>query len=127
MKAFALSLIMASANLVSSATIQYVAEPIPEPGYEIVTAEVFAYSSSVDETDEDPFIMASGKHVYDGALACPSRLEFGTEVEIDGVMYVCEDRMNRRYRDKEVYDIWRQSKEDAYAWGRREISIKVYK
>lgn len=126
MKAFALGLIMASTNLVPPATIQYVAEPTVEANYEIVTAEVSAYSSSVDETDEDPFIMASGKHVYDGALACPSRLDFGTEVEIDGIMYVCEDRMNRRYRDKENYDIWKQSKEDAKAWGRRVISIKIY-
>ncbi len=113
-------------NCLPSAEFTYVAPPRPETPYTIVRAEVSAYSSSVNETDEDPFITASGTRVNHDTLACPGRLEFGTMVEIEGKMYVCEDRMNRRYRDRENYDIWVVSKEVAYQFGRKNLDIRVY-
>jgi len=94
---------------------------------EVVRAEVSAYTSSIDETNEDPFTTASGSTTRDGIVACPSRLEFGTKVEINGIEYTCEDRMNRRYRDKENYDIWVSEKEIAYEWGRQQLKIKIYR
>jgi hypothetical protein len=36
--------------------------------------------------------MASGKIVYEGAVACPRNLKLGTKVIIDGKTYTCEDR-----------------------------------
>lgn len=92
---------------------------------ETFTASVSAYSSSVDETDENPFEMASGKRVYRGAVACPSRYSFGTKVKIDEKVYVCEDRMNKRYREKNYFDIWMESKEKAYEFGRVQFEVEI--
>ena len=81
------------------------------PVYQVVEAEVSAYTSSEDETDDTPFITASGVRVRSGVVACPQKLEFSTEIEIEGLVYICEDRLNKRYRDQEVYDVWMSSKE----------------
>lgn len=91
-----------------------------------VNATVTAYTSSVDETDENPFETASGSTVSRGTLACPSKYPFGTVVVINGKHYICEDRMNKRYRDTERFDIWKETKADAFAWGKKELQIKVY-
>lgn len=102
-----------------------VEEPEPPP-YKTVVATVSAYTSSVDETDGDPFITASGARTAHGVVACPSKMEFGTKVEIAGKIYTCLDRMNERYQDREVYDIWMPEKALAYEWGRRKLEIKVF-
>jgi len=118
---------LTSISLIPSTTT-YVREEIKiENKVEVVRAEVSAYTSSIDETNEDPFTTASGSTTRDGIVACPSRLEFGTKVEINGIEYTCEDRMNRRYRDKENYDIWVSEKEIAYEWGRQQLKIKIYR
>lgn len=88
-------------------------------------AEVSAYTASEDETDSRPWEMASGKTVYDGALACPARLAFGTRVVIQGSIYICEDRMNGRYRDADHFDILMDSKAEAFEFGRQQLSIIV--
>ena len=114
-------------------TTYYEAPLAPEPPpivvmeakHKVVMAEVSAYTSSPDETWGDPFITASGERVRAGIVACPTKHKFGTIVEIEGKEYVCTDRMNARYRDREVYDIWMESKESAYKWGRREVVIKI--
>ncbi len=92
---------------------------------EIIMAEVSAYTSEVNQTDDDPFTMASGKHVYDGAIACPDRFPFGTKVEIDGKVYTCEDRMNARYRDGNYFDIWMSNKAEAINFGRQTKQIII--
>lgn len=97
-----------------------------QPPHVIVQATVTAYTSSVDETDEDPFITASGSTVRQGTLACPSKYKFGTIVEIEGEQYTCEDRMNKRYRHTERFDIWTLTKKDAFAWGNKQLLVKVY-
>jgi 3D (Asp-Asp-Asp) domain-containing protein len=90
-----------------------------------VEATVTAYTSSKDETDEDPHTTASGTKVGKGTIACPERLKFGSKVQIGDQVYTCLDRMNKRYRSKEVYDIWVESKGEAYKWGKRELTILV--
>ena len=97
------------------------------PKGERVEATVTAYTSSVDETDEDPWTTASGTTAGPGTIACPSKWPFGTRVEIEGKMYVCEDRMHARYRDKEVYDVWLPTKTAAREWGRRQLAILIHK
>lgn len=92
--------------------------------YREVFVEVSAYTSSVDETDDTPFLTASQTRVREGIIACPRNIEFGTKVEIEGKIYVCEDRMNIRY--KEEFDIWVETKELAYNWGRRKVEVKIY-
>lgn len=67
--------------------------------------------------------MASGKKVYDGAIACPAFLKLGTKVQIKGREYVCEDRMHRRYRNGNYIDIWFEDCAEALKWGRRKQEV----
>ena len=69
--------------------------------------------------------MADGTNTRTGAIACPSKYSFGTQVQIGDDKYFCADRMNKRYRDSEHFDIWVESKEKAFAWGRRTLTIKI--
>ena len=98
----------------------------PERPYKEILAQVTAYTSSVEETDDTPFITASGSLVDDSTLACPAFLPFGTEVEINGKRFFCKDRMNLRYRYDHYYDMWVQTKEEAREWGRQTVVIKIY-
>lgn len=98
----------------------------PEPQYEEVEAEVTAYNATEAQTDDRPWETASGVTVNGFTAACPSYLDFGTIIEIDGKEYVCEDRMNKRYRDGEYYDIIKPTKRQALAWGRQTVTIKIY-
>ncbi len=98
----------------------------PDDPHSWVYAEVTTYTSSPDETDDTPDITASGTKTRHGTLACPSRLAFGRKVEILGKKYTCEDRMNARYRDKEIYDIWVETKAEAYKFGKQKLIIKIY-
>jgi len=75
-------------------------------------AEVTMYNPTADQTDKTPTIMASGKKVYDGAIATSDYdMPFGTLIKFDGddTIYTVEDRMNRRYSPdrygKTVFDI----------------------
>lgn len=88
-------------------------------------AEFSAYTASSDETDASPLIMASGKMVYVGAIACPRTVELGSRVEVRGVgSFVCEDRMNARYT--EHFDIFKLTKEEAYKFGRKSLEYRIY-
>ncbi|MFA6424144.1 MAG: hypothetical protein WCV83_02395 [Candidatus Magasanikbacteria bacterium] len=67
-----------------------------------------AYSSTPDQTDSDPFIAASGKHVYDGMVAA-NWLPLGTKIKIPALygdkVFTVDDRMNPRYGYGRM-DIW---------------------
>lgn len=83
-------------------------------------AEFSAYTASVDETDANPLVMASGKMVYVGAIACPASMKFGTKIEVRGVgEFTCEDRMNSRY--SEHFDIFKMTKDEAFKFGRKTL------
>lgn len=117
-------LLLFPAKVGSQASI--VVESEPPPAYrEVFIAEVSAYTSSVDETWGDPFETASGERVREGVIACPSRYKFGQEVEIDGQIYTCLDRMNKRYRDGNYFDIWMTEKSLAFEWGRKSIEVRI--
>lgn len=94
-------------------------------GHTKITAIVTAYTSSVDETDDTPFITASGERTQIGTIACPSKYDFGTVVVIEGRQYKCSDRMNKRYRDQERFDVWVLTKAEAFEWGIKELNIKI--
>ena len=85
-----------------------------------------AYSSSVDETDDTPFITASGTYVRDGIVAA-NFLPMGTVIKIPSLygnkIFVVEDRMNKRYNLN--IDLWFPSKELAKQFGRKTIKIEV--
>lgn len=88
-------------------------------------AEFSAYTASVGETDASPLIMASGKMVYVGAIACPRTVELGSRVEVRGLgVFVCEDRMNARYT--EHFDIFKLTKAEAYQFGRKALEYRIY-
>lgn len=88
------------------------------------SGEFSAYTASVDETDANPLVMASGKMVYVGALACPVSMKFGTKIEVRGVgEFTCEDRMNSRYGDGH-FDIFKMTKDEAKKFGRKALEYR---
>jgi hypothetical protein len=58
--------------------------------YAIVTQ--YSYADSCHNVVEGKCLMASGRAVYVGAVACPRFLPLGTKVEVEGEIYRCEDR-----------------------------------
>ena len=92
----------------------------PQP---LIRAEVSAYNSEVGQTDDTPFITASGLHVKHGIVA-NNCLAFGTEVEIQGETYEVQDRMNSRYGCHN-FDIWMESKDEALNWGRQTLAVAI--
>ena len=86
-------------------------------------ATVTAYSSSPDETRGDPFITASGRRVFDGLVACPRALPFGTKIRIGDRTYQCYDRLHRKYDHR--FDIWMSTKNAALAFGKRQLRVEV--
>jgi 3D (Asp-Asp-Asp) domain-containing protein len=87
---------------------------------------VTAYSSTPDQTDDTPFITASGKHVKDGIIA-NNMLPFGTKVripELGNKIFTVEDRMNKRmglYRA----DIWVPTTKEALRLGVKNVTLEV--
>ena len=86
-------------------------------------AIITAYSSSPDETDDTPFITASGRRVFDGLIACPRRYPFGTRFKIGGRDYTCWDRLHYRFDDR--FDIWMATKNQALQFGLRKLIVEV--
>ena len=75
--------------------------------------EFTSYNPVKGQTDSTPNIMASGKKVYDGAIATGDRsIPFGTRVFVPELhrVFTVEDRMNERYmpeqnNGKQFFDI----------------------
>ena len=94
----------------------------------IKTYEVRAtgYSSTPDQTDDSPFITASGTRVRDGIVAT-NMLPFGTKIRIPEIygdkIFVVEDRMNRRYWMN--VDIWFPNRNSALTFGSQRVTIEV--
>ena len=88
-------------------------------------ATITAYSSSVDECDDTPFITASGTRTRLGVIACPVYYKFGEIFKIDGEYYICEDRMSTKYPHR--FDIWFPSKQEAKEFGIKIKEITYYK
>jgi len=92
-----------------------------------------AYNNHEDQTDSDPDIMASNKKVYEGAIACPDKLifkdgrrAFGTKIEIEGLgVFTCEDRMAKRYREMDHFDIFLFSEKEAFTFGRQQLKYRI--
>ncbi|MDD4761859.1 MAG: hypothetical protein PHZ25_02460 [Candidatus Pacebacteria bacterium] len=93
---------------------------------EEVFITVTGYSSSPEETDDTPFITASGNHVRPGVVAA-NWLPLGSKVKIPELfgeqVFVVEDRMNKRFNDR--LDIWFSDKESAQDFGMHFTKIIV--
>lgn len=88
---------------------------------------ITAYSSTPDQTDDTPFITASGKYVRDGIIA-NNLLPFGTKVRIPELygdkVFVVEDRMNKKKGNYHV-DIWMETTPLAKNFGAKTAKIEV--
>lgn len=86
-----------------------------------------AYSSTVDQTDGDPFTTASGAKVHDGVIAM-NGVPFGTKVRFPEVygdkVFTVLDRMNARYGST-IADQWMETREAAIQWGARVVKMEI--
>lgn len=91
-----------------------------------MTVDMTAYSSTPDQTDDSPFIAASGLRVYDGMIAA-NFLPFGTKVMIPELfgdkVFTVHDRMNRRFSER--VDIWFETRAEALRFGIRSAEIVI--
>lgn len=92
----------------------------------IFTVTVTAYSSTVDQTDGNPFITASGSHVHWGTVAA-NFLPFGTKVRFPDYfgdkVFTIEDRTAARFSNRA--DIWFPSRGEALQFGKRTLRLEV--
>lgn len=112
------------------------AHPAPPPPAEAaelapiktINATVFAYASTVGQTDASPFTTASGATVADGIVA-NNCLPFGTEVSFPDYFgnkkFVVQDRMAPRYGCNS-FDIWFSSTAAARQFGKHYTAVNVY-
>lgn len=107
-----------------SAGGQRVAEDVEPQPVQRFTATLYAYSSTPDQTNGDPFITASGQRVADGIVA-NNCLPFGTEVKINGKLYRVQDRMAARYGCSS-FDVWHPTRQSAIQFGRQTAIVEVY-
>lgn len=88
---------------------------------------ITAYSSTVDQTDDTPFITANGTYVRDGIVA-NNMLPFGTKIKIPELYgdkeFVVADRMNALKSDYHI-DIWFPSYLEAKNFGVKKTYIEV--
>lgn len=103
--------------------------PLPEPvPVKVMNATVFAYSSTVSQTDGDPFTTASGERVYDGIVA-NNCLAFGTIVTFPTAFgskqFKVGDRMNARYGCNS-FDVWFPDTQSARQFGKHYTRVNVY-
>ena len=84
-----------------------------------------AYTAAADECGKSDGITASGLKVTEKrTLACPPAFPFGTKIAIDGMgEYRCEDRGGAIKVNK--VDIYMQTKAEAFAFGRRNLTAQV--
>ena len=100
----------------------------PEPKViKRITVVTTAYSSTVWETDDDPFTTAAGTQVRDGIVA-NNLLAFGTRIRLPEIygdkIFVVEDRMSWKKGYYHV-DIWFPSYFEAKSYGAKNTYIEI--
>ena len=113
--------------LVQTNTLLPISSPVgPERIAKTMRLYVTAYSSTPEQTDDTPFITASGKRVRDGIVAT-NLLPLGTKIKIPEIygskVFVVEDRMHRRMQDR--VDIWFPTYAEAKSFGKKRANIVV--
>jgi 3D (Asp-Asp-Asp) domain-containing protein len=92
-----------------------------------IRLSVTAYSSTVDQTDGDPFTAASGAKVFDGMIAY-NALPFGTRVRFPDhfgdKVFVVLDRMAAS-KGPHIADIWMPTRDAAKQWGVRITTMEI--
>lgn len=84
-----------------------------------------AYTAAADECGKSDGITASGLKVEEKrTLACPPAFPFGTKIAIEGMgEYRCEDR-GGAIKGNHI-DIYVETKTEAFAFGRRNLTAQV--
>jgi len=113
----------------SGNTLLPIASPLnPEPQVaKSLAVVVTAYSSTIWQTDDTPFVTAAGTQVREGIIA-NNLLPFGTKVRLPEIygekIFVVEDRMNSKKGYYHV-DIWFPSYWEAKNFGAKRTYIEV--
>lgn len=94
-----------------------------QPGVSVLVLAT-AYSSTGDQTDASPYTTAAGTQVAPGTIAA-NFLPFGTRVRIGGNEYTVLDRMNERYDNKYIIDLWFQTREEAVQFGVQQLELEI--
>lgn len=94
-----------------------------KPGMQI-SVWASAYSSTVGQTDADPFTTASGSRV-DKETVASNFLPLGTVITLNGRTMTIKDRMNVSYNDKYMIDLWQPTQAEAFGWGLRLVTIQI--
>ena len=89
-----------------------------------VSVYASAYSSTEAQTDASPFITASGTTVHPGTVAA-NFLPIGTTILLNGKKYTVEDRLNRRYDNEYMIDVWMASLDEALQFGVRLVTFEI--
>ena len=117
------------ADSANTTNASYVAKTtnVANKAVKTIKVVVTAYSSTPDQTDDTPFITASGKHVADGIIA-NNMLPFGTKVMIPELygykVFTVQDRM-ASYKSKYHIDIWMPDRTSAIKFGVKTVNITV--
>ncbi len=84
-----------------------------------------AYTAAADECGKSDGVTSSGLKVQEKrTLACPPNLPFGSKIAIEGMgEYRCEDR-GGAIKGNHI-DIYVQTKSEAFAFGRRNLTAQV--
>tara|TARA_Y100000310_G_scaffold159563_1_gene159129 strand:- start:1038 stop:1523 length:486 start_codon:yes stop_codon:yes gene_type:complete len=103
-----------------------VPSPTPEKVVRRVNVVVTAYSSTPEQTDDTPFITASGTPVREGIVAA-NFLPMGTKIKLPDLygdkIFVVEDRMHPR--KNYMVDIWFASFQEAKEFGAKLTYVEV--
>jgi len=113
--------------IIEQTTFLAIASPPKAKVIAKVSAVITGYSSSIDETDADPFISASGAWVHDGMIA-NNYLPFGTQIRIPEIdkdkIFIVKDRMSWK-KGNNHFDIWFPSKQKAKEFGAKFTYIEI--
>lgn len=92
---------------------------------ESFTINASAYTAAADECGKSDGITASGMKVQaERTLACPAQYPFGAKIKIEGYgTYTCEDRGGAIKGNR--FDIYMQTKSEAFGFGRRNLLAQV--
>lgn len=84
-----------------------------------------AYTAAADECGKNDGITASGLKVTEKrTLACPPQYPFGAKIAIEGYgTYTCEDRGGAIKGNH--FDIYMETKAEAFAFGRRNLLAEI--
>lgn len=100
----------------------YLWKNLPESRF---TINASAYTAAADECGKSDGITSSGLKVKENrTLACPPQYPFGAKIQIEGYgTFVCEDRGGAIKGNH--FDIYMETKKEAFAFGRRNLEAEI--